>query len=82
LRTQFASLPSIDTRYRPPWYSATTTGNDTSRPVRRPGTSSVIARAGDNIPAENWTAEIRFATRATAPGRPVRYIHRFTQYNR
>src|SRR5262249_53480974 len=30
----------------------------------------------------NWTAEIRFATRATAPGRPVRYIHRFTQYNR
>jgi len=52
------------------------------RPVRRPGTSSVIARAGDNIPAENWAAEIRFAARAMAPGRPVRYIHRFTQYNR
>jgi hypothetical protein len=50
--------------------------------VRRPGTSSVTARAGDNIPAENWAAEIRFATRATVPGRPVRYIHRFTQYNR
>jgi hypothetical protein len=50
--------------------------------VRRPGTSSVTARAGDSTPAENWTAEIRFITRAKAPGRPVRYIHRFTLYNR
>ncbi len=33
LSTQFASLPSIDTRYRPPSYSATTTGNETRRPV-------------------------------------------------
>jgi hypothetical protein len=50
--------------------------------VRRPGTSSVTARAGDSIPAENWAAEIRFITRASMPGRPVRYIHRFTPYNR
>ena len=50
--------------------------------MRRPGTSSVIARAGDSSPAENWIAEIRFITRATAPGRPARYIHRFTPYNR
>jgi hypothetical protein len=50
--------------------------------VRRPDTSSVTARAGDNIPAENWAAEIRFAARAKAPGWPVRYIHRFTQYSR
>jgi hypothetical protein len=46
--------------------------------VRRPDTSNVTARAGDKIPAENWTAEIRFIARARAPGRPVRYIHRFT----
>jgi hypothetical protein len=52
------------------------------RPVRRPGTSNVTARAGDSIPAENCTAEIRFATRAKKPGRPVRSSHRFTQYNR
>ena len=52
-----------------------------TRPVRRPRTSSVIARAGDSIPAENWAAEIRFIARARVPGRPVRYIHRITAYH-
>jgi hypothetical protein len=50
--------------------------------VRRPGTSNVIARAGDSTPAENWTAKIQFITRAKMPGRPVRHIYRFTQCSR
>jgi len=52
-----------------------------TRPVRRPGTSSVIARFGENSPAENCISEIRFITRARDPGRPPRYIHRFSAYN-
>jgi RNA-directed DNA polymerase len=38
--------------------------------VRRPGASTVTAPCGDCTPAENCTAEIRFITRASRPGRP------------
>lgn len=44
LRTQFASLPSIATRSRSPLQSASTTGNEIRRPLRRPRTSRVTRR--------------------------------------
>ena len=88
LRTQLASLPSIDTRHRSWWYSTITTRNGTRWPVRRPATSSVAARAGDSIPAEDWTAAIRSSDRAMRPAAlayPVRSdppLHPVKQVNR
>src|SRR6266536_5911496 len=52
-----------------------TTGNETMRPVRRPGTSSVARRLGQ-IPAECALAEPRFNSRANRFGRPLRYSQR------
>src|SRR5262249_11166391 len=81
LWTQLAFSPSIETRYRSPAQSATTTGNEIRRPDRRPGTSRVTARRGESSPAENWTAEIRLRNRANVPGRSPRYSHRFARYS-
>jgi hypothetical protein len=63
-----ARSPSIDTRYRSPSRSVITTGNVTTRPLRRPTTSSAATRCGQ-IPAPYATAETRFCIRANQWGR-------------
>jgi len=61
--TQFAFFPSIETRYRSPSISVTTTGNELMRPLRHPRMSSTAARLG-KIPAAKAMAEARFCSRA------------------
>jgi len=75
LRTQFTFSPSIDTRYLSPSCSATTIGNEMTRPLFLPRTSSAAARRG-HTPAAYTAADARFCQRAHAFGRPRRYIQR------
>ena len=80
LRTHCPSLPSIDTRYRCPSTTATTTGSETSRPDLRPVTSKVT-RALAMMPDEPTIAHTRFSILASRWGRCPRYNHRLKRYN-
>jgi hypothetical protein len=80
LRTHCPSLPSIDTRYRCPSTTATTTGSETSRPDLRPVTSKVT-RVLEATPDEPTAAHTRFSILAIQLGRCPRYNQRLKQYN-
>src|ERR1017187_2690427 len=82
LRTQFALSPSIATRYRSPFQSVTTTGNEKRLPLLRPTTSSTAARRGP-IPTPKIMVDVRFRNRTKALGRRLPYaLRRYASYHR
>src|SRR5947209_16104522 len=78
--TQFTCSASIDTRYRSPSTTATTTGSETVRPDFRPVTSNVTTEV-DAMPEEAIVAHALLAMLAIQLGRCLRYNHLLLLYN-
>src|SRR5260370_12494626 len=72
--TQCTCPPSIDTSYRCPSTTATTTGSETVRPDLRPVTSNVTYRL-DATPDETTAAHTRLSILAIQLDRCPRYNH-------